>query len=209
MRHRHGLAKLNRTSTHRKAMLVNMSNSLIRHERISTTLPKAKALRRVVEPLITLGKRPSLANRRLAFSRLRDRESVMKIFDELGPRYQSRPGGYVRILKDGFRKGDNAPMALVELMDRAVAQGTEAEAAPPAADPAPKAAPSSDETPAPALPDNVMTPEPQEADPAPETPAGDLPEQEGAAGQETGPEEPETPPVDPAGQEDETKPPQQ
>ncbi|MEW5888117.1 MAG: 50S ribosomal protein L17 [Pseudomonadota bacterium] len=118
MRHRHGLRKLNRTSSHRLAMLRNMSNSLLRHEVIKTTLPKAKELRRVVEPLITLGKKPSLANRRLAFDRLRDREMVVKLFDELGPRYAARNGGYLRILKFGFRQGDNAPMALVELMDR-------------------------------------------------------------------------------------------
>ena len=118
MRHRHGLRKLNRTSAHREAMLRNMCNSLLRHELIKTTLPKAKELRRVVEPLITLGKKPSLANRRLAFDRLRDREMVVKIFDELGPRYATRPGGYLRILKFGFRDGDNAPMAIVELMDR-------------------------------------------------------------------------------------------
>ncbi len=125
MRHRHGPRKLNRTSSHRRAMLANMSNSLILHERISTTLPKAKELRRVVEPLITLGKRPSVANRRLAFARLRNRESVTKIFDVLGPRYQSRPGGYLRILKSGFRQGDNAPMAHVELMDRPGRPGAE------------------------------------------------------------------------------------
>ena len=118
MRHRHGLRKLNRTSSHREAMLRNMCNSLLRHELIKTTLPKAKELRRVVEPLITLGKKPSLANRRLAFDRLRDREMVVKIFNELGPRYATRNGGYLRILKFGFRIGDNAPMALVELMDR-------------------------------------------------------------------------------------------
>jgi len=118
MRHRHGLRKLNRTSSHRLAMLRNMSNSLLRHEAIKTTLPKAKELRRVVEPLITLGKKPSLANRRLVFSRLRDRDIVGKLFNELGPRYAKRNGGYLRILKFGFRKGDNAPMALVELMDR-------------------------------------------------------------------------------------------
>ena len=118
MRHGHGLRKLNRTSSHRLAMLRNMSNSLLRHERIKTTLPKAKELRRVVEPLITLGKAPSLANKRLAFDRLRDREMVLKLFGELGPRYKTRPGGYLRILKFGFRLGDNAPMALVELMDR-------------------------------------------------------------------------------------------
>ena len=118
MRHRHGLRKLNRTSSHRLAMFRNMANSLLRHELIKTTLPKAKELRRVVEPIITLGKKPSLANRRLAFDRLRDREVVVKVFDELGPRYAKRNGGYLRILKSGFRKGDNAPMALVELMDR-------------------------------------------------------------------------------------------
>ncbi|WP_179403042.1 50S ribosomal protein L17 [Burkholderia guangdongensis] len=118
MRHRHGLRKLNRTSSHRLAMLRNMSNSLIEHEVIKTTLPKAKELRKVVEPLITLGKSPSLANRRLAFNRLRDRDSVAKLFDVLGPRFANRPGGYLRILKFGFRVGDNAPMALVELLDR-------------------------------------------------------------------------------------------
>jgi large subunit ribosomal protein L17 len=118
MRHRHGLRKLNRTSSHRLAMLRNMTNSLLRHEAIQTTLPKAKELRRVVEPIITLGKKPSLANRRLAFDRLRDRAMVVKVFDELGPRYSSRNGGYLRILKAGFRKGDNAPMAYVELLDR-------------------------------------------------------------------------------------------
>jgi large subunit ribosomal protein L17 len=118
MRHGHGLRKLNRTSTHRVAMLRNMTNSLLRHELIQTTVPRAKELRRVVEPMITLGKRPSLANRRLAFNRLRDRDIVAKLFDELGPRYANRPGGYLRILKSGFRLGDNAPMALVELMDR-------------------------------------------------------------------------------------------
>lgn len=118
MRHRHGLRKLNRTSSHRQAMFRNMANSLLRHEVIKTTLPKAKELRRVVEPLITLGKKPSLANRRLAFNRLRDRDMVVKIFDELGARYATRNGGYLRILKFGFRDGDNAPMALVELLDR-------------------------------------------------------------------------------------------
>jgi len=118
MRHRHGLRKLNRTSSHRLAMLRNMSNSLIEHEVIKTTLPKAKELRKVVEPLITLGKKPSLANRRLAFNRLRDRDSVAKLFDVLGPRFANRPGGYLRVLKFGFRVGDNAPMALVELLDR-------------------------------------------------------------------------------------------
>ena len=118
MRHRNGLRKLNRTSSHRQAMLRNMANSLLRHEVIKTTVPKAKELRKVVEPLITLGKKPSLANRRLAFDRLRDREMVVKIFDELGPRYANRNGGYLRILKFGFRVGDNAPMAIVELLDR-------------------------------------------------------------------------------------------
>ncbi len=118
MRHRLGLRKLNRTSSHRLAMLRNLANALLREEVIKTTLPKAKELRRVAEPLITLGKSPSLANRRLAFSRTRDREIVGKIFDDLGPRYANRNGGYLRILKFGFRKGDNAPMALVELLDR-------------------------------------------------------------------------------------------
>ena len=120
MRHRLGLRKLNRTSSHRLAMFRNMTVSLLRHELIKTTLPKAKELRRVAEPILTLGKNPSLANRRLAFARLRDREMVTKLFDELGPRYAARNGGYSRILKFGFRKGDNAPMALVELMDRPV-----------------------------------------------------------------------------------------
>ena len=118
MRHRHGLRKLNRTSSHRLAMLRNMCNSLITHEAIKTTVPKAKELRSVVEPLITLGKEPTLANRRLAFNRTRDRDVVAKLFDELGPRYLARPGGYTRILKMGFRVGDNAPMAFVELVDR-------------------------------------------------------------------------------------------
>jgi large subunit ribosomal protein L17 len=118
MRHRHGLRKLNRTSEHRQAMLRNMCVSLLTHEAIKTTLPKAKELRRVVEPLITIGKSPSLANKRLAFSRLRDRDAVVKLFGELGPRYEKRPGGYTRILKMGFRVGDNAPMAFVELVDR-------------------------------------------------------------------------------------------
>ena len=118
MRHRHGLRKLNRTSEHRQAMLRNMMNSLIAHEAIKTTLPKAKELRRVVEPMITLAKVATLANRRLAFDRLRDRDSVTKLFADLGPRYNARPGGYTRILKMGFRVGDNAPMALVELVDR-------------------------------------------------------------------------------------------
>ena len=118
MRHRLGLRKLNRTSSHRLAMLRTMTVSLLRHEVIKTTLPKAKELRRVAEPILTLGKKPSLANRRIAFNRLRDREMVVKLFGELGPRYSKRNGGYLRILKFGFRKGDNAPMALVELMDR-------------------------------------------------------------------------------------------
>jgi large subunit ribosomal protein L17 len=118
MRHRHGLRKLNKTSSHRLAMLRNMTNSLFQHEIIKTTLPKAKELRRVAEPLITLGKDPSLANKRLAFNRMRDRDMVVKLFAELGPRYQARAGGYLRILKFGFRNGDNAPMALVELVDR-------------------------------------------------------------------------------------------
>ena len=118
MRHQLGLRKLNRTTSHRLAMLRNMTNSLLRHEVIKTTLPKAKELRRVAEPIITLGKKSSLANRRLAFSRLRDREMVLKLFNELGPRFANRNGGYLRILKFGFRQGDNAPMALVELLDR-------------------------------------------------------------------------------------------
>ena len=118
MRHRNGLRKLNRTSSHRLAMLRNMCNSLIKHEAIKTTLPKAKELRSVVEPLITLGKEPTLANRRLAFNRTRDREVVSKLFNDLGPRFKARPGGYTRILKMGFRVGDNAPMAFVELLDR-------------------------------------------------------------------------------------------
>jgi large subunit ribosomal protein L17 len=118
MRHRHGLRKLNRTSSHRLAMLRNMCNSLITHEAIKTTVPKAKELRRVVEPLITLGREPTLANRRLAFDRTRDRDVVAKLFNVLGPRYAARPGGYTRILKMGFRVGDNAPMAFVELVDR-------------------------------------------------------------------------------------------
>ena len=127
MRHRHGLRKLNRTSSHRLAMLRNMTNSLFTHEVIKTTLPKAKELRRVAEPLITLSKTPTVANRRLAFDRLRDRTVVVKLFDELGPRYKARPGGYLRILKYGFRQGDNAPMALVELMDRSESVGEPAE----------------------------------------------------------------------------------
>lgn len=118
MRHGNGLRKLGRTSSHRLAMLRNMTVSLLRHEEIRTTLPKAKELRRVIEPMITLGKKASLANRRLAFDRLRDRDIVEKLFDDLGPRYAKRNGGYLRILKMGFRNGDNAPMALVTLMDR-------------------------------------------------------------------------------------------
>jgi len=129
MRHGHGLRKLNRTTSHRLAMLRNMSNSLLRHERIKTTLPKAKELRRVVEPLITLAKEPTVANRRLAFNRLRDREMVVKLFDELGPRYKARNGGYTRILKFGFRVGDNAPMALMELVDRPETPAVEGEGA--------------------------------------------------------------------------------
>lgn len=118
MCHRVSNRKLNRTSSHRKAMLQNMTNSLLKHEIIKTTLPKAKELRKVAEPLITLSKNATVANRRLAFDRLRDRDMVVKLFDELGPRYQTRNGGYLRILKCGFRDGDNAPMALVELVDR-------------------------------------------------------------------------------------------
>ena len=118
MRHRNGLRKLNRTSSHRLAMLRNMTVSLLKHEAIKTTLPKAKELRRVVEPMITLGRTPTLANKRLAFDRLRDRDIVVKLFAEIGPRYATRPGGYLRIVKCGFRVGDNAPMAFVELVDR-------------------------------------------------------------------------------------------
>ena len=129
MRHGHGLRKLNRTSEHRLAMLRNMMNSLLQHEVIKTTLPKAKELRRVVEPMITLAKEPTLANKRLAFNRLRDRDMVVKLFAELGPRYKARPGGYTRILKMGFRVGDNAPMALVELVDRPVTAEANDEAA--------------------------------------------------------------------------------
>ncbi len=134
MRHRHGLRKLNRTSAHRLAMLRNMTVSLLKHESIRTTLPKAKELRRVAEPIITLGKTATLANKRLAFDRLRDRDMVVKLFDELGPRYKARNGGYLRILKFGFRQGDNAPMALVELVDRPAeaAEGEEGEAKKPA-----------------------------------------------------------------------------
>ena len=120
MRHGHGLRKLNRTTSHRLAMLRNMMNSLIAHEAIKTTVPKAKELRRVVEPMITLAKEATVANRRLAFDRLRDRDSVSNLFDVLGPRFKARPGGYTRILKMGFRVGDNAPMALVELVERSV-----------------------------------------------------------------------------------------
>ena len=126
MRHGHGLRKLNRTSTHRLAMLQNMMNSLIEHEVIKTTLPKAKELRRVIEPMLTLGKDPTLSNKRLAFNRLRNRDNVVKLFAELGPRYKTRPGGYTRILKMGYRVGDNAPMALVELVDRPEVQDTPA-----------------------------------------------------------------------------------
>lgn len=118
MRHRLSHRKLNRTSSHRQALLRNLSIALLKHEAIKTTLPKAKELRKVVEPLITLGKKPSLANRRLAFDRIRDRDMVVKLFDDLGPRFMQRPGGYIRILKFGFRQGDNAPMAYVELVDR-------------------------------------------------------------------------------------------
>jgi large subunit ribosomal protein L17 len=132
MRHGHGLRKLNRTTSHRLAMLRNMSNSLLRHELIRTTLPKAKELRRVVEPLITLGKEPTLANRRLAFNRLRDRDVVVKLFAELGPRYKARNGGYTRILKFGFRVGDNAPLALMELVDRPQPEAAASDAGAPA-----------------------------------------------------------------------------
>ena len=118
MRHGHGLRKLNRTTSHRLAMFRNMANALLTHEEITTTLPKAKELRRVVEPMITMGKKPTLANRRLAYDRLRDRDTVSKLFGVLGPRYAKRNGGYLRILKNGFRKGDNAPMALMSLLDR-------------------------------------------------------------------------------------------
>ena len=118
MRHGHGLRKLNRTSSHRLAMFRNMAVALLTHEAIKTTLPKAKELRRIVEPLINLGKTPTLANKRLAFARLRDREIVLKLFAEIGPRYAARNGGYTRVLKMGFRHGDNAPMAFMELVDR-------------------------------------------------------------------------------------------
>ena len=128
MRHGHGLRKLNRTSSHRLAMLRNMANSLIEHEAIKTTVPKAKELRRVVEPLITLAKEPTLANKRLAFDRLRNRDNVVKLFNVLGPRFAKRPGGYTRILKMGFRVGDNAPMAYMELVERTEAAAVEAAA---------------------------------------------------------------------------------
>lgn len=121
MRHRHGQRKLNRTTSHRLAMLRNMACSLIKHEAIRTTLPKAKELRRVVEPLVTLAKEPTVANKRLAFNRLRDREVVVKLFNEIGPRFANRDGGYTRILKMGFRVGDNAPMAYMEFVERAEA----------------------------------------------------------------------------------------
>lgn len=121
MRHRHGQRKLNRTTSHRLAMLRNMACSLIKHEAIRTTLPKAKELRRVVEPLVTLAKEPTVANKRLAFNRLRDREVVVKLFNEIGPRFAQRAGGYTRILKMGFCVGDNAPMAYMEFVERAEA----------------------------------------------------------------------------------------
>ncbi|MCF6323679.1 MAG: 50S ribosomal protein L17 [Gammaproteobacteria bacterium] len=125
MRHRQSGRKLNRTSSHREAMFKNMSASLVTHEMIRTTLPKAKELRGVVEPLITLAKNDTVANRRLAFARVRDRDVVTKLFNELGPRYKERPGGYVRILKCGFRDGDSAPMAIVELVDRPLPEAEE------------------------------------------------------------------------------------
>jgi len=128
MRHGHGPRKLNRTTSHRLAMFRNMTVSLLKHEAIKTTLPKAKELRRVAEPIITLGKNPTLANKRIAFNKLRDRDMVVKLFAELGPRYKSRNGGYLRILKMGFRQGDNAPMAYVELMDRPAPVEGDAEA---------------------------------------------------------------------------------
>ena len=121
MRHRYSGRKLGRTGAHRRAMFRNMTASLVEHEFIKTTLPKAKELRRVAEPLITLAKNDSVANRRLAFSRLQDKAAVGKLFSELAPRYENRPGGYIRILKCGFRSGDAAPMAYVELVDRPVA----------------------------------------------------------------------------------------
>lgn len=120
MRHRHSGRQLNRNSSHRKAMFRNMVNSLVEHELIKTTLPKAKELRRYAEPLITLSKNDSVANRRLAFDRVRSKAAVGKLFAELGPRYEGRPGGYLRIMKCGYRAGDNAPMAYVELVDRPV-----------------------------------------------------------------------------------------
>ncbi|AVO49025.1 50S ribosomal protein L17 [Melaminivora suipulveris] len=128
MRHGHGLRKLNRTTSHRLAMLQNMMNSLIEHEAIKTTVPKAKELRRVIEPMITLAKEDSVANRRLAFNRLRNRDNVTKLFNELGPRFKARPGGYTRILKMGFRVGDNAPMAYVEFVERAEEKAEDASA---------------------------------------------------------------------------------
>ncbi|KUJ79679.1 50S ribosomal protein L17 [Microbulbifer flavimaris] len=129
MRHRYSGRKFSRTSAHRKSMFKNMTASLVEHELIKTTLPKAKELRRVAEPLITLAKKDSVANRRLAFARLRDKDAVKKLFEELGPRYESRPGGYIRILKCGFRAGDKAPMAFVELVDRPQVEDDAAEAA--------------------------------------------------------------------------------
>jgi large subunit ribosomal protein L17 len=128
MRHRNGLRKLNRTSSHRLAMFRNMAVSLIMHEAIKTTLPKAKSLRGVIEPLITMGKEPTLANKRLAFARLRDRDAVVKLFADLGPRFMERKGGYTRVLKMGFRQGDNAPMAFMELVDRVEADESDAAA---------------------------------------------------------------------------------
>lgn len=128
MRHRKSGRQLNRNSSHRKAMFRNMAISLVEHELIKTTLPKAKELRRVIEPLITLSKVDSVANRRLAFSRLNSKEAVGKLFSDLGPRYEQRPGGYIRILKCGFRTGDKAPMAYVELVDRVVIESAEADA---------------------------------------------------------------------------------
>lgn len=128
MRHSCALRKLNRSSSHRILMLRNMSNSLLQHEAIKTTLPKAKELRRFLEPVITLGKKSSLSNKRLAFNKLRNRENVVKLFAEIGPRFSARPGGYLRILKFGFRKGDNAPMALVELVDRPNIELTDSDA---------------------------------------------------------------------------------
>jgi large subunit ribosomal protein L17 len=125
MRHRQSGRQLNRNSSHRKAMFRNMAASLFNHEVIRTTVPKAKELRRVIEPLITRAKTDSVANRRVVFDRIRDRDMVTKLFTELGPRYEKRPGGYMRILKCGFRSGDNAPMAIVELVDRPVVEGAE------------------------------------------------------------------------------------